>query len=94
MPKINTKGDKMDNSLSQHALMAIIGIGAYFVVMGFFGVYVADKKGRGATEGFLFSVLLGPLGLIILGLLPNIQKPVESQADISPKIEHFSKRMR
>jgi len=60
-----------------------VGIGIFFaiallsvplLVMGSVGAYIADQKGRDEKEGFAFGFWLGPLGWIIVGLLPNIPK--------------------
>jgi hypothetical protein len=41
------------------------------VVCSIFGSYIATEKGRDSTEGALFGLILGLLGLLILALLPN-----------------------
>ena len=44
---------------------------SWFVVFAFLGGYVADKCGRGIREGFLLGGLFGPLGVILVALLPH-----------------------
>jgi hypothetical protein len=48
----------------------IIGL----LVCGGFGAYVADSRGRPGIEGFVFSAVLGPIGVIVAGLLPEREK--------------------
>jgi hypothetical protein len=50
----------------------IIGLVLHLAIDGGLGIYVADQKGRQASEGFLFGMLLGPFGVIIVALLPNL----------------------
>lgn len=58
-------------SLLLFALTMSVGVA---IVCGSIGVYVATQKGRGEGEGFLFGFFLGPLGLILLALLPNKER--------------------
>src|SRR5688572_3265146 len=55
------------------ALWAIVVVG--WLAMGAVGSYVARQKGRASGEGFLFGVLLGPLGVIVEGVLPTVGPP-------------------
>lgn len=41
------------------------------IVSAYWGAYVADEKGRSTTEGFIFGSCLGPLGVLVIALLPN-----------------------
>jgi hypothetical protein len=70
-------------------------------VLGFIGAYVADQKGRSGGEGFLLSILLGPIGILIEAVLPTIQKPqsrpsapAPSQADTDEAVRRFAEKMR
>ena len=47
------------------------------IIMGFLGSYVASEKNRSGTEGFLLGFLFSFLGVIIVALLPNKEKPKE-----------------
>ena len=42
----------------------------WMLLWGGFGVYMAQQKGRSEGAGVVFGVLLGPLGLLLLALLP------------------------
>lgn len=53
-------------------LMILLMAGLVFGVMG---SYVADTKGRASGEGFIFGFLLGPIGILIVVLLPSVAKP-------------------
>jgi hypothetical protein len=68
--------------------LVVIG-GLYFVICGGFGQYIAGEKRRGAAEGMLFGVLLGPFGLLVLALLPDGQAieapPAEVKATLKPE---------
>lgn len=45
------------------------------LAMGALGSYVARQKGRASGEGFLFGFMLGPLGVIVEGVLPTVGPP-------------------
>lgn len=50
----------------------LIGIvAAYLAVFGWLGQWVATQCGRGAIEGLLLGMLLGPFGVLIEALLPK-----------------------
>lgn len=53
----------------------IIGMTLHLAIDGGLGIHVAHEKGRPATEGFMFGVLLGPLGVIVVALLPTLSMP-------------------
>ena len=40
----------------------------------FAGEYVAKQKGRPPFEGLVFGLLFGPLGPIIEGVLPDLER--------------------
>jgi hypothetical protein len=44
----------------------------YAIAMGFVGGYVAEEKGRSTTEGALFAIFFGPLGLILEACMPTL----------------------
>jgi hypothetical protein len=44
---------------------------AWCVIFGWVGSYVARQCGRKAVEGLVFGFALGPLGVIIVALLPH-----------------------
>jgi hypothetical protein len=44
-------------------------------VCGMLGIYVATVKGRPPGEGILLGMLLGPLGVLIVALLPTQPLP-------------------
>jgi hypothetical protein len=41
------------------------------MVCGLMGSYVASQRLRGPLEGFMFGLLLGPLGILIEVLMPH-----------------------
>lgn len=49
----------------------LIGAAVALTVCGALGAYVAAQKGREPVEGLVFGVLLGPLGVIVAGLMPT-----------------------
>jgi hypothetical protein len=55
-------------------LAIVIVIVAGLAILLMLGAYIAGQKGRPATEGMFLALLLGPLGLIIEGLLPTHRK--------------------
>lgn len=56
-------------------LIALLG----GLVTGFIGSYVAGEKGRSTLEGFIFGFLLSLLGVLIVGILPNKEKPAKKE---------------
>lgn len=55
------------------AVIEWIGAGALvyaFICCGL-GTWISLEKGRGSGDGAILGFLLGPLGLIVLALLPN-----------------------
>ena len=59
----------------------IIGIP---VICAALGVYVASVKGRPPVEGVIFGGLLGPLGVIVVAMLPTLD--VVGSADRLPPV--------
>jgi len=49
------------------ALCVFVG---YLLLCAVCGIYVATEKNRSQNEGFLFGLLFGPLGLIVVACLP------------------------
>jgi hypothetical protein len=60
----------------QFVLLAGVATAAVCAGLGY---YVAGVKGRGRAEGVLFGALLGPLGILVVALLP------EGPGDAPPK---------
>ena len=52
----------------------IIGLTALALIMGLLGRYVAMEKNRSKAEGFWLGFLFSILGVIIIALLPTIEK--------------------
>ena len=52
--------------------MAVIGV--YLLVCGGFGAYAARQKGRSGLKGFLFGLILGPIGVVAVGTLPPLER--------------------
>ena len=70
-----------------HVLL-LLGI-ASMTVFGGFGAYIAGQKGRDEGEGMIFGALLGPIGLIVVAILPNVDKTKEAA---SPPVYQFKPR--
>lgn len=56
---------------SVEIIIALTVVLAMFAGAGLLGAYVAAQKGREPAEGAVFGALLGPVGLLIVALLPN-----------------------
>ena len=50
---------------------ALIVAPVYLLVCGGFSAYLAYQKGRSLLEGFLFGLILGPIGIAAVGLRPK-----------------------
>ena len=50
--------------------MEFIGI-PLWLVFGIIGAWIATTKGRSGCGWFLLSILLGPIGLVIIAVLPR-----------------------
>ncbi len=46
---------------------------AILAVSAIAGAYVASEAGRPTAEGVIFGLLFGPLGLIVVALLPPVE---------------------
>ncbi len=44
------------------------------VIFGLIGRYVAKEKNRSDAEGFIGGFFLGPIGIIIVALMPTLEK--------------------
>lgn len=55
------------------------------LVFGMMGSYVADTKGRPSGEGFIFGFMLGPIGILIVVLLPSVAKPTSRAVATHPE---------
>jgi hypothetical protein len=55
------------------------------ILIGVLGSYVAGAKGRSGSEGFFLGLLLGPIGLIIVALLPTVTPPKQPVARPVPR---------
>lgn len=58
-----------------------------FAVCSGAGLYVATQKNRPPAEGALLGGLLGPFGVIVAALLPDIsssEPPAESRRETTP----------
>lgn len=51
------------------------------VVFGLAGGYVSGQKRRPYGEGFLFGLLLGPIGLLIAALLPTVKRTTPEKVE-------------
>ena len=53
----------------------LIAFMVWSIGWGGLGNYISRAKGRGGAEGIVFGVALGPLGLLLLVLMPTANKP-------------------
>ena len=47
------------------------------VIFACFGGYVANQKGRDVGEGIMLGLLFGPLGVVVVALLPSKAKSAQ-----------------
>ena len=59
----------------------LIVVGIFALICGGIGCYVSQQKHRDPTEGFMFGLLLGPLGLVIAACLPTGQPKSRAVTD-------------
>jgi len=74
--------------------MLLIGLGALaLTVCAVLGGYAAQAKGRSRSEGHVFGLLLGPLGILIVAMLPTleIKRPVPGQPSGQPQISWWGR---
>ena len=57
----------------------IIGLTALALIMGLLGRYVAKEKNRSKAEGFWLGFLFSIFGVIIVALLPTIEKEIPAE---------------
>ena len=50
---------------------SLIGSAVHLLVCASFGAYACLRKGRLWFEGFVFGLLLGPMGVVAAACLPN-----------------------
>jgi uncharacterized membrane protein YeaQ/YmgE (transglycosylase-associated protein family) len=50
------------------------------IVFGLLGGYIAGQKGREPVEGVLLGFLFGPIGAVVVALLPTRAKPRRSHS--------------
>ena len=63
---------------------SLMGIGQWLLLFGVFwmaiwggfGSYIASQKGREDGEGMIFGAILGPIGLLVIAILPE-KRPSE-----------------
>jgi hypothetical protein len=51
-------------------ILVVISVIIYFFVLGFYAGNLNSTKGRAAEEGFILGLFLGPIGVMIVCLLP------------------------
>ncbi len=49
----------------------LVGAWIYAIICGGFGSYVSNVNGRSGLEGFVFGLLLGPVGVVAAACLPG-----------------------
>jgi hypothetical protein len=64
------------DQLTGFQIAMLVSAGIYLLVCGGFGAYVADQKGRSGLEGFLFGLILGPIGIVAIGTMPTLERTV------------------
>ena len=52
----------------------------FWVIFGIISAVVASNKGRSGCGWFILGVLLGPLGIILILVMPKNQSAVEKKA--------------
>jgi hypothetical protein len=62
------------DQLTSFPIILLAATGFYLLVCGGFGAYVAVEKGRSGLEGFLFGLILGPIGVVAVGTLPTVER--------------------
>lgn len=61
----------MDTATTDLVAKCVVFALIVFAGFGWVGYYVARECGRNLIEGFLFGFLLGPIGAVIVALLPR-----------------------
>jgi hypothetical protein len=68
-------------------------LGVYLLVCGGFGAYVAHQKGRSRLEGFLFGLILGPIGVVAVGTLPTLERTAPAAEEEEHEGEEIARRI-
>jgi hypothetical protein len=53
----------------------LFGVLLWYAALVYLGMWTADQKGRSQAEGFFITLLFGPLGLLLVALLPTLGPP-------------------
>jgi hypothetical protein len=72
---------EMDPSISLFVLVFAIG---FLIVYFWLAGYVAECRGHAASLGWIFGLILGPLGILILALLPRGRKDDRTEYTPAP----------
>jgi alpha/beta superfamily hydrolase len=56
----------------------VVGLLAWLIAFGFLGRYVSQQCGRSTTEGIFLGCIFGPLGAILVAIMP---RPTESDSE-------------
>jgi hypothetical protein len=74
----------------QHWIMLAMVV--WGCVFGGFGAYIASQKGRAEGEGMAFGFFLGPIGLLIIAILPDVAKSGETPEKPAEAVYQFRPR--
>ena len=66
---------------------------AYLLVCGGFGTYVAHQKGRSGLEGFLFGLILGPIGVAAVGTMPTLERTAPAAEEGEEEGDEIGRRI-
>ena len=55
--------------------LSLLGGLVFWVILDLVGIYVSKAKNRPAIEGFMLTLLLGLLGILIAAVLPTKEAP-------------------
>tara|TARA_B100001057_G_C22304601_1_gene739643 strand:- start:114 stop:440 length:327 start_codon:yes stop_codon:yes gene_type:complete len=72
--------------------MDIIVVIVAAIIFGFVGRYVAASKGRSEAEGFLFGFFLSLIGIIIVALLPTLEKKPVKEIELTDEEKETIKK--
>jgi hypothetical protein len=59
----------------------------FWIIFAFLGAWIASQKGRSGGEGFALGCLFGPIGALIVALLPGLPPPVPQASVLPPRPE-------
>jgi hypothetical protein len=68
--------------------LIVLGV-VVWLAIALLGGWLAAERGRSYSTGFWFGLLFGPLGVIAVGLAPEIKR-----REMSPLVEKHSMRER